>query len=141
MFDNNCVFVGRVTHDLEVKVTNNGNKYVRFSLAVNRYVPKDAPQGTKDADFIRCVAWNKTAELMMSYVRKGSLIGIRSRCVTGDYEDNGRKIYTTDFEVEDLKLLEKKNDGYQPQPTAYVNQQQEEQVAPAFDISRDDLPF
>lgn len=137
MFDNNCIFVGRVTNDLELKTTANGNKYIRFSLAINRYVPKDAPQGTKDADFIRCVAWNRIAETMASYVRKGSLIGIRSRVVTGDYDDNGRKIYTTDFEVEDLKLLEKKSDGYQPQPTAYGNQQE----APTFDISRDDLPF
>lgn len=137
MVNNLCVFIGRTTNDLEMKTNSNGNKFVIFNLAISRYVKKDAPQGTKNADFIRCIAWNKNAETLMNYVRKGHLIGIRARVVTGDYEDNGRKIYTTDFEVEDIQLLEKKNES-DLQPTSYVNQQNN---VPAFDISRDELPF
>nr|DAE25002.1 MAG TPA: Single strand binding protein [Myoviridae sp. ct78050] len=64
-----------------------------------------------DADFISCVAWNKTADLMYQYLKKGSLIGIDGRLQTGKFtNNNGETIYTCDVMVESLQFLDKKEE-------------------------------
>lgn len=54
---NHVTLMGRLCGDIELKRTQNGNVCTNFSLAVDRYA-----NGSKTADFIRCVAWGKTAE-------------------------------------------------------------------------------
>ncbi len=56
---NNIVLVGRTTKDMELKQSSGGSAYVQFILAVNRTF-KDG-NGEQQADFITCIAWNKTA--------------------------------------------------------------------------------
>lgn len=106
---NKVSLIGRICNDLEVK-TAGENKYLRFSLAVNRKVKKE--DGTRDADFISCVAWNRSAEVICEYFHKGSPIGINGRIQTGSYElESGKRVYTTDIIVEDFDFLEKKSEG------------------------------
>ena len=88
---NNIILIGRITKDPELKYTNNGKGNTRFTLAVQRN--KD------EADFINCVAWEKTAETITEYFRKGSQIAIQGAIRTGSYEKDGRTIYTTDVWV------------------------------------------
>lgn len=100
---------GRICNDLELRKSGE-NTYLRFNVAVNRKVVKE--DGARDADFISCVAWNKTAEIITQYLKKGSLIGIEGRIQTGSYDrEDGTKAYTTDVIVESFDFLEKKNDG------------------------------
>ena len=54
---NNVNLMGRLCGEIELKRTQNGNVCTNFSLAVDRYA-----NGNKTTDFIRCVAWGKTAE-------------------------------------------------------------------------------
>lgn len=98
---NKCELLGRLTKDIELKYTQNDNKAVaRFTLAVNRR-GKDA--GT---DFISCIAWDKTAELLQKYCKKGSQVGIVGRMQTGSYIDKDtKKVYTTDVVVEELDII------------------------------------
>ena len=77
---NNVSLVGRLTRDPEIKTTNSGSSYARFSIAVDRR-GKDA--GT---DFINIVAFGKTSEFIERYFRKGQRIGINGRIQTGSYE-------------------------------------------------------
>lgn len=119
---NNVVLVGRLTKDLELQKTMSGTSVVKFTLAVNRKYKND---GESTADFIRCIAWNKTAEIMTQYLSKGSQIGIVGRITTGSYRDSyGNAIYTTDVTVESFEFLEskKKEDDY--------SQYQQEQTLP-----------
>lgn len=90
---NLAVLEGRITKDLEIKMTQSDNKYVRFTLAVDR--------GGKDkgADFINCLAWNQTAELIYKYFQKGSPILIEGSIRTGSYEGKNGKVYSTDISV------------------------------------------
>jgi len=68
---------------LFVKYTSNGKAYTTFTLAV---------QKTKDeAEFIDCVAWEKTAENTAEYFRKGNRILIQGRLSVNNYEQNGEK--------------------------------------------------
>lgn len=99
---NRTVLVGRVTKDIELKSTQTGTSIVRFTLAVQRRKKDDG------ADFINCVAYAKTAELMSQYVHKGDRIGVTGRIQTGSYERNGSKIYTTDVVADEVEFLNEK---------------------------------
>lgn len=106
---NRVSLIGRICNDLELKVAEE-NKYLRFTVAINRKSKKE--DGTRNVDFISCVAWNKSAEIITEYYHKGSLIGLEGRIQTGSYEqENGKKIYTTDIIVESFDFLEKKSEG------------------------------
>lgn len=99
---NTCTLVGRITKDLILNATQSGNKYCQFTLAVNR-------RGTDEADFINCVAWNKSAENLCQYMAKGSLIGIVGRIQTRSYENKqGQRIYITEVVADSVTFLEKK---------------------------------
>lgn len=101
---NSVSLVGRLTRDPEIKTTNSGSSYARFSIAVDRR-GKDA--GT---DFINIVAFGKTSEFIERYFRKGQRIGINGRIQTGSYEGkDGKKVYTFDVIAENVEFVESKS--------------------------------
>ncbi|MEG2457286.1 MAG: single-stranded DNA-binding protein [Bacilli bacterium] len=107
---NKVALIGRITKDLELKVTGSGLATLRFSLAINRIVKNK--DGKYDADFINCVAFGKTAEIISKYCFKGSQIAIEGRIQTGSYDaQDGTKRYTTDVVVDRLELLGSKKDN------------------------------
>lgn len=102
---NKAILIGRITRDLELKRSANGNSYINFSLAVNGF-KKD------DVNFISCKAFNKKAETMANYLGKGSLIAVEGSIVTGSYENmQGQKVYTTDVFVNDFNFLQSKSEN------------------------------
>lgn len=128
---NNVILVGRLTKDIEIRQTTSGSKTTSFTLAVNR---KNKQQGQPDADFINCVAWNKTAELMAQYLHKGSLIGVEGRIQTRNYENQqGQKVYITEVLVNMIQFLGSRNANFeqngnnQPNTSPY---QQTQNMAP-----------
>ena len=80
---NLVVLTGRLTRDPELKFGQSGKAYSRFSLAVDRPFQKG------EADFINCVAFGKTAELIGEYLRKGRKVGVTGRLQMNRYEANG----------------------------------------------------
>lgn len=119
---NNVVLVGRITKDPELKRTQSGTSVCSFTLAVNRKVQA---QGQPDTDFINCVAWNKTAELMVDYLHKGSLIGTEGRIQTRNYDNQqGQRVYVTEVVVNSVQFLEPKGSATgQYQSKTYRNPQ------------------
>lgn len=65
---NHVMLIGRLTKDPEIRHTQSGTLVGSFTLAVDRIVAKDKP---KEADFIPCVVWSKTAEVVANYCKKG----------------------------------------------------------------------
>ena len=119
----NCVnLIGRLTKDPEKRMTREGISNVKFTLAVDRDF-KNPQTGQRDADFINCVAWKTTADLICQYMGKGSQIGVTGRIQTGSYENNqGQRVYTTDVIVQNVKFLDSKNQNQQ----GYGNQYQQQ---------------
>ncbi len=78
---NRAVLIGRITRDPEIKETQSGKKVCNFTIAINRGFGKD------EADFIDCVAWEKTAENLARYQQKGSQIAVEGRIQVRNYED------------------------------------------------------
>lgn len=102
---NLVVLTGRLTRDPELKYGSSGSAYCRFSLAVNRAFQKD------QTDFINCVAFGKTAELIGEYLRKGKMCGVQGRIQTDVFETNGEKRYSTSVVTEKIEFLESRNGG------------------------------
>lgn len=98
--------IGRTTKDIELRYTPQSQiACTKFSLAVDRPKRKDKEQET---DFITCQAWKATAELIDKYVHKGDRIAVQGRIITGSYEKDGKKVYTTEVLVENVEFLEPK---------------------------------
>ena len=103
---NRTVLIGRLTNDPELRTTQSGAKVCQYTLAVNR---NRKAEGQPDADFINCVSWNKTAELMNQYLSKGALIGIEGRIQTRNYDNqSGQKVYVTEVITDSVQFLESK---------------------------------
>lgn len=109
---NNVGLTGRITKDLELKYTQNGKAYCRFTLAVDRGLSKEKKQeaeanGQPTADFISCLAWGKVAETLSKYTAKGKKILVNGSIETGSYTmQDGSKRYTTDVLVNRIEILE-----------------------------------
>lgn len=159
---NNVVLVGRLTKDPDLKYTANGQAAASFTLAVNRSF-KNA-NGDREADFINCVIWRKSAETLANYARKGTLLGVTGRIQTRNYENQqGQRVYVTEVVVENFQLLESKNsNSSQNTRDTGVSNNQTNNYAPdnqnatqtnlgvnpindfeatTIDINDDDLPF
>ena len=105
---NNVTLTGRLTKDPDMKYTQNGTAVTTFTLAVDRAFKNQ--NGEREADFIMCQAWKKTAELIANSLRKGSLVGIVGRIQTRNYENQqGQRVYVTEIVVENFTLLESRS--------------------------------
>jgi single-strand DNA-binding protein len=72
-----------LTKDPELRSTTSGKNVCTFSVAVQKQSkPKD---GSSDADFFNVQAWDKTAEYVANYLRKGRLIAITGRLSSRKY--------------------------------------------------------
>lgn len=105
---NKVVLIGRLTKDPELRFTPGaGTAVASLTLAVDRRIKKE---GQPEADFINCVAFGKTAEIMAQYLSKGRLVGVSGNIRTGSYEaKDGTKRYTTDVYIDEFQFLEKGN--------------------------------
>lgn len=96
---NSITLMGRLTRDPELKRTSKDNSYCNFTLAVNRPKIKDNPQ---EADFIPCVAWNKTAEIIESWLQKGDRLIVMGRLNVTKNDDK----YYTNVIVEKINFID-----------------------------------
>lgn len=105
---NNVVLVGRLTKESDLKYTQSGSAVATFTLAVNRSFKTQ--EGIREADFINCVIWEKQAENLANFTRKGSLIGVVGRIQTRNYENQqGQRVYVTEIVCESFQTLEPKS--------------------------------
>jgi len=77
---NSVVLVGRLAEDPSYNESENGTKYLRFSLAVNKPFPNK--DGEYEVDFVKCVTFDALAQSTSEICKKGSIIGIRGRIST-----------------------------------------------------------
>lgn len=104
---NSVQLTGRLTNDPEIIYGNNGSTVAKFSLAVNRRYKQE---GQPDADFIRCVAFGRTAEFIEKYFTKGRKMDLNGRIQTGSYtKEDGTKVFTTEVVVENVEFGESKS--------------------------------
>ena len=102
---NKIVLSGNLTKSIEIRYTTNGLAIANFTIAVKRETQED------ETDFINCVAYGKTAELVGKYLDKGSKVLVEGRIQTGSYVNKeGKKVYITDVVVDKVEFLSKKGE-------------------------------
>ena len=128
---NTVVVEGRLVKDPELKKTQNGTSYTKFTLASKRNVKEDV------SDFIDCVAWNQPAEYLTKYGHKGDIVTVSGTLQTNNYVYQGQNRKSVEILVSNLSLKSnQKKDDYIA-PSVLDEGQKYEQV----DLSPDDLPF
>ena len=100
---NNTILMGRLTKDPTITQTTDGKTVAKFTLAVDRI--------GEGADFISCVAFGKTAEIVEKYIVKGTKILLNGRIQTGSYTNKDNvKVYTTDVIANNIEFCESKKE-------------------------------
>lgn len=101
---NSVVLIGRLTRDPEVRYTESQLAVARFSIAINRVPGRDGQD--RGADFPNIVVFGKQAENCERFLTKGRQVAIQGHIQTGNYEKDGRKVYTTDVVADRVEFLE-----------------------------------
>lgn len=124
---NSVVLVGRLTKDPESRGQND-MAMCKFTLAVDKY-----KRG--EVDYINCIAFNKVAERILSYVHKGDRLGVKGKISTGSYVNKeGVTVYTTEVIADDIDFLQDRK-----APEKKIEVEEETGSEPSEDYS--DLPF
>ena len=100
---NKCFFGGNLTRDPELRYTTNGKPIAVFGLAINHRWTTDAGEKKEDVTFIDCEAWQRTAEVIAQYFRKGSPIFLECRVKLERWEDQQTRSKTK-FVVESFQF-------------------------------------
>ena len=155
---NKAILIGRLTRDPELRTTPTGRNVCQFSVAVNRTYTN--ANGEREADFINCVVWDKQAENLVKYQKKGNQIAVEGRIQTRNYDDkDGKKVYVTEILASNISFLDSKGTGTSgnsfnnlPEPpmedtpsnnmeTVSVDKDPFEAFGDSIEISDNDLPF
>lgn len=108
---NYAALTGRLVHDPETKTTKNGTVYLPLRIAVNRN-DKD-----RNADFINCKAWGKTAEFINNYFKKGDPIEVLGRIQVDNYKkQDGASASETYVNITEVNFTLSKKTGAAPAP-------------------------
>ncbi len=136
---NQVTLIGRLTKDPELKYTQSGKAFCKFNIAVTREFNRD------EADFIGCVAWDKRAETIAEYLRKGKRIAIQGRLSVRSYDQNGETRWITEVIVDKFDFIDSNSQStgqsYSKQDSAIPdfgsnNSNDNEEI-----VDDDDFPF
>ena len=122
--------IGNLAADPESRFTASGTQVANFTVCC------DSGYGDKKVtEFVRCVAWAKTAELAVSYMHKGSKVLIQGEMNTRKWTDNnGVDRYSTEITVRELRFLSPRSEGGQ-------QQEQYPEPVPGMMGTGEDTPF
>ena len=128
---NNVTLVGRLTRDVELKTTQSGTIIANYTVAVNR--------NKEETDFINCVSFNKTAEVLNNYTSKGALVGVSGKIQVDQYEKDGQKRTAVKVNAFQVQLLEPKKETKKEEPKK--EPKEKPQDFEEIDVKDSDLPF
>ena len=103
---NSIVLMGRLTKDADIRSTQSGKVVASFTLAVDRPYTQN---GKKEADFIACQIWGKSAEVLGKSVHKGQRVLLEGRLQIRQYTDkNGNKRTAAEVVTDRFEFIERK---------------------------------
>ena len=158
---NKVILVGNLGNDPETKYTPSGSAITNLSVATSEsWKDKQTGEAQERTEWHRVVGFNRLAEIMGEYLRKGSKVYIEGQLRTRKWQDkDGNDRYTTEIVARDMQMLDSRGEqgsqpyqppqhnpgipnGYQQQHPAAKQQPPAQPIAPAADFFEDDqVPF
>ena len=135
---NLVTLIGRLTRDPELKYSQSGKAFCKFSVAVTREYNRD------EADFINCVAWDKRAETIAEYLRKGRRVALQGRLSVRSYEQNGETKWITEVIVDKFDFIDTTSGGsssYEEKKSSNAEPNFSSENVNEDPIDDDDFPF
>ncbi len=131
---NRVTLIGNLTRDIEMRATQEGMHVAKFGLAINRKVASQLGGTRETTCFVDCTAFDKSAELLHRYVRKGSPLFVEGRLEFSTWEakDGGGKRSKLSVVVENFQFL---SDGERSE------QAPKRQATPKAQEEYGDIPF
>jgi single-strand DNA-binding protein len=148
---NKVILLGNVGKDPEIRATASGMSVANFTLATTDRIKGQDGQYTDKTEWHNLVAFQRTAEIVRDYVKKGNKLYVEGRLQTSSWDDKttGQKKYRTEIIVSDLSLLSGRGEGgesgggYSKSSTASFDQRTPSSQSDYADvgITDDDIPF
>ncbi len=152
---NKVILVGNLGKDPEVKYTPSGVAVAKFSLATNERFKDKNGEWQDRTEWHNIVAWQRLAEIVGEYVKKGSKLYIEGKLQTSSWDDkeSGQKKYRTEIVANDLVLLSGRGEGEEggggsrsfsrgaASSSSSFDQRSPEGNSAQPEITDDDIPF
>lgn len=149
---NKVILVGNLGKDPEIKYTPSGTPVAKFSLATNERYKDKGGEWQDRTEWHNIVAWQRLAEIVGEYVKKGSKLYIEGRLQTSSWEDkqSGEKKYRTEIVANDLVLLSGRGEGDSEgrfsrgaaaSHTMDQRQPHADEMGQSAEITDEDIPF
>lgn len=147
---NKAILVGNVGKDPDFKMLPSGSPVANFTLATSeRFKDKTTGEWQDRTEWHNLTAYQRLAEIVRDYVKKGSKLYIEGRLQTRSWDDQatGQKRYRTDIIVGDMVLLSGRGEvdsSYSRANTSSFDQQPAPAASaplPSTEITDDDIPF
>ena len=105
---NKVMLSGRLTRDPELRYTPSGVAVITFSLALNRRYKDQSGEWKEEVSFVNVVAWQRQAELVSEYLKKGSAAFVEGRLQSRSWETSeGSKRSVLEVRAERIQFLDR----------------------------------
>ena len=147
---NKVILLGNVGKDPEIRATGSGVMVANFSLATTDRTKDQTGNWTDRTEWHNLVAFQRTAEIVRDYVKKGSKLYIEGKIQTRSWDDktSGEKKYRTEIIVNDLSLLSGRGEGdggsYNRSSSTSYDQRgpaSTDDLVQSTEITDEDIPF
>lgn len=143
---NKVILVGNVGQDPETRYMPNGNAVTNISLATSEtWKDKNTGEQQERTEWHRVTFYQRLAEIVAEYVKKGSKLYVEGRLQTRSWEQDGVKRYATDIIANEMQMLDSRGSGdnYSSAQTSPPprNETQTQQAPEDMDSFDDDIPF
>ena len=132
---NKVILLGNAGQNAEVKSMSGGKSVANFSIAINQPF-RDKKDGHQRVEWVRCVAWDKLAQIAEKFVARGTVVFVEGRLQTRKFEDReGGTKTVTEVVVGSLRVL----GG--AKTSAHSESNHDEAESSATDAESEALPF
>jgi len=139
---NKVELIGRVGSDPEQRFMPNGGAVVSLSIATTRrWKDKNSGERVEDTEWHRVIAFNKLAEIINDYVKKGRLIRVEGRIKTRQWEKDGVVRFSTEIIADDMLMLGSRAEAQGQSLSAEVSAASAQPVPVTQSADFDDVPF
>lgn len=103
---NKAIIIGNLGSDPEIRTTGSGTRVANFSVATSRSWKSQSGEQQEKTEWHRIVCWDKLAEIVERYLKKGNQVYIEGEIEYRSYEDkDGVTKYSTEIRARDMMML------------------------------------